>query len=208
MPLGFGLAQLLDSTCPLDRNRHQRADGLQRLPGKLRSGNTEAADGADTQTDGNEVVTVLCIRGNLIEREGLLHLSLIEMSRAESGAIKFVLLWKKQRSRAGLKTFDDIIRDGVHQLDDIPFAQQLAAELVQALNLMSALVCLVRFRANARGKPAAGNRGDQKRYQRDPILRISDGQGPYRRQEEIVESRYRDERHGNRNGHSPHGRNC
>src|SRR4029077_18231587 len=91
----------------------------------------------------------------------LFHLCVCEMSRPEPGTIKLALLRKKQSGRAGFKTFYDVIRDGVHQLDDIAFAEEFAAELVEALHLAPAVVRFVGFRADARGKLAAHKGSDQ-----------------------------------------------
>ncbi len=153
-------------------------------------------------------MALLGVARKLIKRERLFHLFFIEMSGAEPGAVKFVLLRKKQRGRAGFKAFDDVIRDGIHQLNDIALTEEFAAELVEPLDLAPALVRFVGFRADARGKLAAHNRSDQESEQCDPVLRIGDGQRPNRRQEEIIESDHRQERHGHGNGHSPHCRNC
>src|SRR5882762_8571946 len=136
------------------------------------------------------MLALLRVGRDFIKQERLFHLLFIEMSRAESGAVKFVLLWKKQRGRPGFKAFHDVIRDGVHQLYDIAFAEEFAAELVEALNLAPAVMRFVGFRADARGKLAANNGSDQESEQRDPVLRIRDGQRPERRQEEIIKSHH------------------
>src|SRR5438552_1204550 len=90
-----------------------------------------------------------CDESELRTLNKLLTAAFIEVSGAETGAIKFILLRQKQFCGSGFKAFDDVIGYRVHKLDHIAFTQQLPAEAVQTLNFPPALMRLIRFFANA-----------------------------------------------------------
>ena len=75
-------------------------------------------------------------------------------------------------------------------------------------NFAAAAVGDIGFAPDAAGKPAAGNRSHQKREQRDPVLRVGDGERSDRRQKKIVERQHRGDRHEHRDRHSPNRGNC
>ena len=91
---------------------------------------------------------------------GGFHSLFVQVSGAESRTVKFVFLRQEKLRRAGLKAFHNVIRNGVHELDYIPLAQQLAAETVETLDFPPSLMSFIRLFANARGKLASGNRRD------------------------------------------------
>src|SRR5260370_35322434 len=90
----FGLPQLLDRARAFYGNGHQRADGIQRLPRQLRSGNSQAADRTDPEANGKKVFAYLGVHGDLVGEEGGLHLLFFNVLCAKSRAIEFVRLWQ------------------------------------------------------------------------------------------------------------------
>src|SRR5438094_487705 len=82
---------------------------------------------------------------------------------------------------------DYIVENGIHQLDHVAFPQQVPAEAVQPLHFAPALMRFVGLLADARREPAPGNRGNQKRKQRHPILRVGNRERSHGRQKVIVE---------------------
>ena len=62
---GFGLSQLFDRAGTLHGHGDQRTDCLQRLAGKSRTGNSQAADRAHSQPNGNEAETIRNINHRL-----------------------------------------------------------------------------------------------------------------------------------------------
>ena len=130
------------------------------------------------------------------------------MGGAESGTIELVFLREEKLGCASFKALHKVVRNGVHQLDDVAFPEELPAEAVQALHFAPALMRLMGFFANTRREPAAGYRGDQKRKQSYPVLRIRNCEGSHRGQEEIIEREHGHDGNERGNQHSPHCRNC
>ncbi len=58
------------------------------------------------------------------------------------------------------------------QLDDVAFAEEFAAETVEAFDFAAAVVGLVGFEADAIGKLAAGDGDEEEDEKRDPVLGI------------------------------------
>ena len=148
------------------------------------------------------------LNGSFIAHERGLHAFLVEMRGAKAGAIEFIFERQKKFGGAGLEAFDDVIGDGIHELQDVTFAKQFLAELVEAFEFAAAADGLVSFLANAGGKltPHGGNKKEC--AERHPILRVRDGERVDGRQKIIIEDQHGGERHHDGDSHSPHCRNC
>ena len=208
LPFRLGLPQLLDGSGALDRNRHKTAHRVQRLPGHHCSGNSQAPDGTRTQTHWNKVQPGAGFDRYFIAQKRRLRLLLVHQRHAVARAVELVFLRKKQLRCACFKTVHDVIRNSVHQLNDVSLAQQFLAEVIKPLDLMPPPVCFVGLFANARRKLAANKRSHQERCQRHPVLWVRDRECPRWRQKEIIERQHRGHRHGSGDSHAPHCGNC
>jgi len=101
-----------------------------------------------------------------------------------------------------------VIGDRIHQLDDISFAQELLAEIVQTLHLPPPAVRRIGFHADACGKLASDNRGRQKRPKRHPVLRVGNRKRPDGWQKIKVKQKHGADRHDDRHDDAPHSGNC
>src|SRR5690349_1107400 len=160
LPLGFGLPELLDGARALDRNSNQRAQSLDGLTRELCAGDSEAGNGTDAEAHRDEILGMLGVESLFVIQEGQPHLFFIKVGGAEAGTVEFVFLWQEKLSRASLKALHNIVGNGVHQLDDVPFTQQLPAESVQTLHFPPAMMRFIGLFANTRRKAAPGNRSD------------------------------------------------
>src|SRR5207237_4649687 len=148
------------------------AQSFQGLTRELGSGNSSAGNGTHAHPHGNEILRTFGVHSEFIVQKCDFHLLFVEMGGAESGTIELVFLREEKLGCASFKALHKVVRNGVHQLDDVAFPEELPAEAVQALHFAPALMRLMGFFANTRREPAAGYRGDQKRKQSYPVLRI------------------------------------
>ena len=80
----------------------------------------------------------------------ILFSSELERRRSRSG--RTFLFVEEKFGGAGFETFDNVVGDGVHQLDDIAFAKQFAAEAVAGARLHGGADWLRRPRAECEMK--------------------------------------------------------
>ena len=100
---------------------------------------------------------------------------------------------RQQDDDAHLQHQRDLMHRRPQQIVEIRRARQLAAELIQLLGGARPLSRDDRLRAHARGQVAGDHRGDGEEEQRDDVLRVGDGEGVERRQEEEVVGQHADE---------------
>ncbi len=205
LALGFCLAELFDGARALDGDGDERADGFDGLAREQRAGNAEAADRADAETDWQEVDAGFLVHRDFVVDEGGLHFGFVELGVSETGAIELVFLREEEFGGAGFETFDDVVGDGVHELNDVTFAEEFAAEAVEAFDLAAAQIGFVGFEADAIGKLAAGDRDEKEDEKGDPVLWVGDGEQADRWEKEIVQREHGEDRHENGDGHAPDG---
>lgn len=187
LPLGFGLAELLDGASPFNGDGDEASNGVQSLPRKFRAGDAQASDGPDPETYGDEIEPELSIHRNFVPEKSRFHLFLVEVSGSEPRTVKFVFLRKEELGGADFKTIDDVIWNGVHELDDVAFAEEFLTETVKAFDLAAAMMSFISLFADPRRKLAAHDGREKEREEGDPILGICNRQGSDRRKKEIIE---------------------
>jgi len=208
LALGFGFTDLFDGAGALHGYGDDGADGFESLAGKTSAGDAQAADGFDAETDREEVESVGGIGADFVAREGEFHLFFVDEGSAVAGAVELFFLRDEKFGGTGFEAIDDVVGNGVHELDDVAFAEEFLAEGVEAFDFAATAVGGVGFFANASGELATGDGGDEKREKSDPILGIGDGEGADGSEEKIVEEEHGSDGHGDGDDHSPHCGNC
>src|SRR4029077_1693545 len=128
LAVGFGAAELLNGTSAFDRDAKQSANGFQGLPGKWRAINSETADGLHSQANRTVAKSSCSIDIGLFALVGESELLFLQLQRAVTRAVVFLFIGKEQTGGTGLKGINDMIGNGVHQLDDVAFAKKFLAE--------------------------------------------------------------------------------
>ncbi len=104
------------------------------------------------------------------------------------------------------KCFLHIFRQRIQQFENILRCQQPLAQTEKPLHFAAALLRSLGLAARAFRQIAGHQRRHQKGEQRDPVLRIGDGESPDRRQKEKIERRRGADRHHHRVAQAPVGR--
>src|SRR5258708_39746597 len=172
LPLGFGLAELLDGASPFNGDGDEASNGVQSLPRKFGAGDAQAADGPDPEAYRDEIEPQLSIHRNFVPEESRLHLLLVEVSGAKPRTVKFVFLRKEELGGADFKTIDDVIWNGVHELDDVAFTEEFLTATVKAFDIAAAMTTLTSLFADPRGEVAPPDGTETQRQHAHPLLGI------------------------------------
>ena len=125
-----------------------------------------------------------------------------------AGAIKFLLVVEVKGGGANFECFDDVIGDGIEELNHVTGDEHALAEGVKAFNFTAALLGGVGFVAGASGQAASDERGGEEGEEGHPVLGIRDGEGANGRQEKVIEGEHGGHGHEGGHGKSPKDRNC
>src|SRR5260370_17865339 len=99
LPLGFGLAELLDGASPFNGDGDEASNGVQSLPRKFGAGDAQAADLPNPEAYRDEIEPGLSIHRNFVAEESRLLLLLVEVSGAKARTLK--LVFRRNGERRG-----------------------------------------------------------------------------------------------------------
>src|SRR5713226_3631627 len=71
LPFCLSLTELFDSTRAFNGDANQGSQSLQRLTRELRARNRQAANGADPQSHGNEILTLHSVRSHFVMQKAI-----------------------------------------------------------------------------------------------------------------------------------------
>ena len=209
----LGRLALLEELRALDRDRHDAGERVERagLDGPARGGEQADGLGADPQRHEPNRAAVDRPSSGGRRRCGRRRRTrawsgprrrpwrAARLSRAIVAAPGFEhvpVARARQRNRDELQVEPpgDRARQHRDRLAAVGHDQHVAAQVEQARQLVPAPQRFLRARAR-HGRQVAGHEADgQEREQGDPVLRVGNGQGADRRQEEEVEAEHRDDR--------------
>ena len=112
------------------------------------------------------------------------------MPSKSDGPARWISPVRRSKSTAASQPEDfgqlarELFGERLHGIDE----QNGAAEGVEALDVALAIHCVQGLLFHARRKPAGDERGGEKTEERDPVLRVGDGELSDGRQKEEVES--------------------
>ena len=204
---GFGAAEFFEGAGALDGDGDEAADRLQGLAGETRAGNTHAADDAHTDAQRHKGELAGGVEARFAAQGNQLQIMRFEAVDGGAGAIDVGAGGERDGGRADAEGLDDVTRNSVEQFGGVIAREQQLAESVEAFQFLAALDGGASVRAGARRKFAGRDGGDQEGEERDPVLRVGDGERADGRKKKIIESESRDDGHEDRLPHAVKGGN-
>ena len=174
---GFGLGEFLHGAGALDGDSDHAAQGLKRGAGERRSGNADGSGGASAQMQRSERDSALRIDDGLAART--YHLKILQWKPGyfRVGAINLPGTEQVNGGGLGAESVADIGGNRIQQFGDVIGGEQALAECVKPFDVAAALNGVGSLAAGAVREFAGDAGGDEKGEERDPVLRIGDGEG-------------------------------
>ena len=195
---GFCAAEFFDGAGALHGDADQAPDRFQGLPRKERARNAHAADDAHAHAERHEGELLVDLDVRLSAQGNHLQVVRFEAIDGGSGTIDVGAIRQGDGGGADAEGVHDVARDGVQQLGAVVARKQQLAEGVEAFQFLAALDGGPSPAAGAFRQFAGGDGGDEEGEQRDPVLRVGNGERADGRQEVVVEGKGRDHRHEDR----------
>ena len=108
---GFGETELLDGASAFDGDGDEGANGFERLAREHRTGNSQAADGADAEAHRDKAEAIGSHRPAALRAMTMAFKNFeVELRYDRTGAIDFLLFGEKQRGGAHFEDVHDLAR--------------------------------------------------------------------------------------------------
>ncbi len=184
---GFGLAQLLDSPGAFHRDSNHAPQSFQTLPGWAFTQDAQGANGSHTHHQRDQTYSLLFNSLNVPLPRGDAQHFVADLLAASAGVVDAGSGVDQQGRALSKERGCNNPRDRIQQVEDIIGREQLPAKVVQTLHFDPLILGLFRLIPRTVGKPAGQDRSNQESTERNPVLRICDGEFPNRGKKEKID---------------------
>ena len=156
---GFGETELLDGASAFDGDGDEGANGFERLAREHRTGNSQAADGADAEAHRDKAEAIGFVHQRLFANDHGLESFEVEFRYDRTGAIDFLLFGEKQGGGAHFEDVHDLGGDAIEELNHVAGLKKALAKSVKLFDFAAAL-CGVRGLLTSTSGKMAGEHGN------------------------------------------------